>query len=312
LIVRETIRGLRRKYGKESKGDRRAHPPSSFEVRRKHAPDLGLARDLLRDGAQVAAVDKHFRPLLDDPGMLTTIQRDLIPLPALQDREGYFGDRHLSYWLSGYDDLRVVRSVVPDSALKHVLDFGGASGRFARQVILVDDSATVTIAELSVSHVAWVEEHFGRAVRPVKVSPYPHFPLADKSVTLCVGLSVFTHIDSYESGWLAEIHRVLVDGAYAVITIHSEHTWPLLHDRPDLTRHLKKDPKFEQLYDVDKPMPGERLVFTQEMRSIEYNCDVFFHTNYIRRCWGRWFELLEIRPQAHHGFQTVLFLRKNS
>ena len=307
-----TIRRLMRKYGLKRQGSRRAHPPSMFEVRRPHRPNVGLPRDLLCDVRQIAAVDQQFRPLLDNPAVRDAIERDSIPVPAPQDREGYFDDRHLSYWLSGYDDLRVVRGVVPAGAMQRVLDFGGASGRFARQVILADANATVTIAELNVNHVAWVDEHFGRSVRAVKVSPYPHFPLADGSVTLCVGLSVFTHIDSYESGWLAEIHRVLAAGGYAFLTIHSEHTWPLFAGRPDLQSKLTRDPRFDLLFRADEPMPAERLVFTYEIESIEQNCDTFFHSDYIRRCWGRWFEIVDIRPQAHHGFQTVVVLRKSS
>lgn len=307
-----TIRRLMRKYGLKRAGSRRAHPPSRFDIRRPHRPDVGLARDLLRDRHQIAGVDQHFRHLLDDPAVRETIERDTIPIPACEDREGYFGDRHLSYWLSGYDDLRVVRGAVPTQAIKRVLDFGGASGRFARQVVLAEPQASVLIAELNVNHIAWVDEHFGPSVRAMKVSPYPHFPVADGSMTLCVGLSVFTHIDSYETGWLAETRRVLAPGGYAFVTVHSEHTWPLLVDRPDLQTKLARDPQFGQLFHPPKPMPGERLVFTYDADSIELNCDTFFHSQYIRRCWGKWFEVVDILPRAHHGFQTAVVLRKTA
>jgi hypothetical protein len=305
-----TLRRLIRKYGLKREGSRRAHPPSKFDIRRPHRTDVGLARDLVRDQRQIDAVDPHFRCLLDSSDVRAIIDCDPIPIPASEDREGYFGDRHLSYWLSGYDDLRVVRSIVPAAAIKRVLDFGGASGRFARQVVLADPQAMVTIAELNVNHVAWVEAHFGPAVRALKVSPYPHFPVADASVSLCVGLSVFTHIDSYESGWLAEIHRVLAGGGYAFLTIHSEHTWPLLDGRPDLKQKLARDPRFNLLYRPSEPMPADRIVFTYEADSIEQNCDTYFSSDYIRRCWGRWFEIVDILPRVHHGFQTAVVLRK--
>lgn len=305
-----TIRRLMRQYGLKRSGTRRAHRPSKLDIRRPHQPNVGLPRDFFRDD-QIAAVDPPFRHWLDDPAVPTIIQRDPIPIPACADREGYFDDRHLAYWLSGYDDLQFVRSVVPATAMKRVLDFGGATGRFTRHVVLADSSATVTIAELNINHVAWVDTHFGSNVRAVKVSPYPHFPLADESVALCVGMSVFTHIDSYETGWLAEIYRVLTPGGYAVLTIHSEHTWPLLGVRPDLQAKLSRDPQFQRIFHPDQPMPAERLAITYDTDTIELNCDTFFHSNYIRRCWGRWFEVLEIRPRAHHGFQTAVVLRKN-
>jgi hypothetical protein len=289
-----------------------AHRPSWFEVHRAHGPNVGLARDLLRDPAQVAAVDPWLKPLLGDATVVAAIERDEVPIAAPADREGYFGDRPLAYWLSGCEDLRLVRDLVPASALSRVLDFGGASGRFARHVALADESSVATIAELNVNYVTWVAQNFGPDVRAVKVSPYPHFPLADRSITLCVAFSVFTHIDSYESGWLAEINRVLTDDGYAMLTIHSEHCWPLIADRAPLMDALRKDPTFESHYRPGEPMPAERLVFEYNRHSIEHNCNVFFHTNYIRRVWGKWFEVVDIRPQAHHHFQTAVVLRKRA
>jgi ubiquinone/menaquinone biosynthesis C-methylase UbiE len=288
----------------------RPHAPSRLDIRQSRRSPVGLARELIRDPAQVEAVDKHFRKLLDDPAARDAIERDPIPIPATEDREGYFGERHLAYWLSGFDDLRVVQSLVPATAMNRVLDFGGASGRFARHVVQADDSAIVTIADLNVNHVAWVDRYFGPSVRAVKVSPYPHLPLADNSNSLCVGLSVFTHIDSYETGWLAEIHRVLAVDGYAVLTVHSEHTWPLVPYHTAVMHTMSKIPEFTAAWRPGEPLPKERMVFTYDPDSIEHNCNVFMHSDYIRRCWGKWFEVVEIRPQAHHNFQTVVCLRK--
>jgi SAM-dependent methyltransferase len=280
-----------------------------FEVRRPHGPVVGLPRDLSRADDQLAVVIGRYRALLDEPSVIEAIERDEIPIPSIESREHYFRESHLNYWLSGLDDLRVIQRLVPAGALKRVLDFGGATGRFARHLALADASSKVTIAELNVNHVAWVEKYFGPSVRAVKISPYPHFPIADRSVTLCVGLSVFTHIDAYESGWLAEINRVLADGGYAFLMIHSEHTWALLPNYPWLLTELKKFPLLDQ-YDPKIPMPGERLVFPWDPNSIEHNCNVFCHSDYIRRSWGKWFEVADILPHAHHNFQTVVVLRK--
>jgi ubiquinone/menaquinone biosynthesis C-methylase UbiE len=291
-------------------GSKTAHAPSWFEVRREHHPAVGLARELLRDADQVSRVDRWAKPLLKDKAILAAIARDDAPIPATEDREGYFDDRHLAYWLSGAADLKLVDEMVPAAAMTSVLDFGGASGRFARHVPLVHEAATVTVADINVNHVEWVNQRFGRAVRAVKVSPYPQFPIADASIALCVGLSVFTHIDSYETGWLAEMHRVLRQGGYAFVTVHSEHTWPLLKDHPEVMRTLQKIPDFINCYQPGSPMPAERLAFISNPKSIEHNCNTFFHSNYIRHCWGKWFEVLDIRPQAHHNFQSVVLLRK--
>jgi SAM-dependent methyltransferase len=272
---------------------------------------VGFARQLYGDPAQRALVDEQFKFLLDDPAAIAALERDDAPIPATEDREGYFGERHLSYWFSGLADLRVVQEMVPASALANVLDFGGANGRFARHVALACPGATVTVADISLNHIDWVDEHFGPAIRGVKLSPYPHFPIADRTVTLCVGLSVFTHIDSYETGWLAEIHRVLADGGYAFLTIHSEDTWQVLSSHPRLLSLLNNSPEFTAAYDPPRPMPRERMAFAYNPNSIEHNCNVFVTSDYVRRRWGKWFEVVEIRPRAHHGFQTVVVLRKH-
>jgi SAM-dependent methyltransferase len=288
------------------------HAPSRFETRRQFSPTVGTAAELYRRPEQVDGVDPRFRALLDEPATLAAIQRDPVPIPAAVDREGYFDERHLTYWLSGLADLRMVERLVPAASYDHVLDFGGASGRFARHVALAYESAKVTVVDLNVNHVEWVERYFGPAVRGIKASPYPHFPLADRSVTLCVGLSVFTHTDSYESAWLAEIHRVLVDGGYALLTIHSEHTWDLLPNQAMLYRLLQNDPEFQAAYQPGEPMPAGRTVFTFDRNSIEHNCNVFMDSNYVRSRWSRWFEVIDVVPRAHHGFQAAVVLRKSA
>jgi len=281
-----------------------------FEAQRPRHPTVGLARDFLADPAHVAGLDEQRQALLRQPGTAELINRDDVPIPATDDREGYSNNQHLEYWLSGLEDFRLVESMVPAEALANVLDFGGATGRFARHVLLAHAAAKVTIADLSLNHVLWCTEHFGPALRAVKVSATPHFPLADRSISLCVGLSVFTHIDAFETGWLAEINRVLIDGGLALLTIHSEHTWPLLATRQWPLEALRQDPSFVAAYQEGQPMPGERLVYDYKPGTIYHCCNTFVHTDYVRRCWGRWFEILDICPQAHLGFQTVVLLRK--
>jgi SAM-dependent methyltransferase len=295
-----------------SRRARGSHAPTWFEERRPLSPTVGTAAELYRQKEQVDAVDGRFAPLLNEPSTIDAINRDSVVIPATADREGYFHNHHFAYWLSGLGDFRMVQRLVPQASLAHVLDFGGATGRFARQVVLADSSARVTIADLNVNHIEWVDRYFGRSVRGVKVSPFPYFPLADQSVTLCVGLSVFTHIDCYESGWLAEIHRVLTPGGYALLTIHSEQTWSMLPAQPELLRRLQQIPEFNQAFRLGEPMPPGRAVYDWNPNSIEHNCNVFVDSDYIRDRWSRWFDVVEIAHRAHHDFQAAVVLRKTS
>ena len=278
-----------------------------FEGKRPRHPAVGLPRDFLNDLADVAHIEPYWRPLLEDPAILADIERDEVPIPHVDDREGYWPDSHLSYWLSGAADCRALRGMIPGEALAHVVDFGGATGRVARHIAAADESQRVTIADLSPNHVQWVDENFGSKVRSVKVCPLPHFPLADRSITLCVGFSVFTHIDEHESGWLAEISRVLVDDGWAYLTVHSEHTWASIAERP--VPSLANDEQIVSLCQPGRPMPAQRLIFDYKPGTKYHVCNTFVTSDYIRRSWGRWFEIVGIHPGGHHH-QTVVVLRK--
>jgi len=316
--IMDRIRGRRRKAEQKPCEPWRAHAKTYFETRRPLRPPCGPVRDWCRDPAQLAGVLNVFRPVLDDPAAPQAMDRDNIPIPAIEDRESYFPGQHLTYWLSGLHDLRMMEKCVPQTAFAHVLDFGGASGRVARHVIQAHPDAQVTIAELNINHVDWVNRYFGPQVRGVKVSPYPQFPLPDESVSLCVAYSVFTHIDTYETAWLAEISRVLANDGYAVLTIHSEHCWPQSADAwRQASQHermlldtLQQSPGFEDLYRPGEPMPFDRMAFDYTPNSIEHNCNVFMHTSYVRQVWGKWLEIVDIVPRGHYGFQAVVVLRK--
>ena len=303
---------LRRLLGRQRPRTRPAKPApiastaaTWFEAKRERHPPVGLPREYLHDPAHLATVDQKFLPLLEEREVIDAIERDEVPIPATADRENYFDQKHLTYWLSGLFDLRTVRRLIPDASLAHVLDFGGATGRFARHVPQAEPSAIVTIADISHNNVLWCNEHFGPAVRAVKVSQYCHFPLGDESVSLCVGLSVFTHIDSYESGWIAEIHRVLRPGAYAYITICTEDTWLKLPTSGSMP-HMRDDPQFKDFYQAHRNLPAERVVIDHKPGTVFHCCNTFLHTDYVRRVWGKWFEVIDMC----HGWKTAVVLKR--
>ena len=269
---------------------------------------VGLASEFYHDSKQIACLT-NYRSMLADHDVVQAIFADDIPIPATSDREGYHDDRHLEYWLSGYQDLRAIELAdIPASAFTRVLDFGGASGRVARHIIRSYPAAEVIIGDLNINHVEWVERYFGNRAKAVKLSPYPHLPIADSSISLLIALSVFTHIDAYNSAWIAEINRVLSPNGYAYITIHSEHTWDLFPDT-HVYQSLKDHDLFKKLFQPGKPMPQDFIVFDYNNDANDYNCNVFIHTKYINKKWSKWLTVLSVIPQGH-GYQTVIVLRK--
>ena len=56
---------------------------------------------------------------------------------------------------------------------------------------------------------------------------------------------------------------------------------------------------------AESPFPGERSAFHFTEESY-YSCNVFHSREYIQREWGRFFDILEMRPQGHSAQCVVL------
>jgi SAM-dependent methyltransferase len=157
----------------------------------------------------------HYIPLpasvMGEP-IQALLERDPYPLPTTLDREGYHGDRHLDYWLSGLEDFVRVRATLDRhgralAAPFAVLDFGCASGRVLRHFLCQVRGLDLWGADLNERHVEWLLRHLPRALKPFQCTTLPHLPLQDESLDLVTAFSVFTHIDEYEIAWLLELRR---------------------------------------------------------------------------------------------------------
>jgi len=58
----------------------------------------------------------------------------------------------------------------------------------------------------------------------------------------------------------------------------------------------------------EAPLPSDRMVFRWQANRF-YSSNVFCTTDYIRKVWGRYFEVLEFRHRFPL-FQDVVILRK--
>jgi ubiquinone/menaquinone biosynthesis C-methylase UbiE len=282
---------------------------SWFDTRQEQRNPVGIAKGLLKSFSLETCED-YMRPVLSDADFHDHVDRDQIPVPAPENREGYHGERHFCYWLSGLYDYKQILEQIPSVKQSGIIvDFGGASGRVARHFSLNHSGADIIVAELNINHIDYINDYFPGNTKALKLSSYPHFMLSDSSVDLLYAFSVFTHIDVYELSWIAEIYRILKSGSYAYLTIHSEHTWGLLPEAY-LYETLKENREFKKLFRKGQPMPKERLVFEYNTGSNDYNCNVFHHSRYIEAHWGKWFNVEKVIFQGH-GYQTVVILRKS-
>lgn len=263
--------------------------------------------------------------------------RDPFPIPATKDREGYHGERHYDYWLSGLKDYLLItqrlRALgVPANPAGgpprgwRVLDFGCASGRVLRHFACQGDGLEVIGCDIAPAHVRWVETNLaptasaeGKAapsssLRVFHNSAVPPLPVEPGALDLVYAFSVFSHIDEQEVPWLEEIRRVLKPGGYAYLTTHTEHTWGILSEEHAIYRNLLSRPfAASPAMTIEpamfrRPLPAERVVFSLPGAQA-YGRNVFQSTAYIEREWGRLFEVCAIHRQGAY-YQDAVIVRK--
>ncbi len=241
-------------------------------------------------------------------------EADTYPLPKTADREGYYDDRHYDYWLSGLKDYLMIQATLARHGVTlcpgdRVVDFGCASGRVLRHFSVCQPDLDLYGTDINIHHIAWIMQFLAPNIKAIQNTILPQLPFEDNSVSLLYAFSVFTHIDHYESAWLAEIRRVLRPGGMAYLTAHTDHTWQILKPGNMLFRNLVETEGFGvSPAAFRKAMPAERLVFEWGGTYVN-NTSVFHSIAYLHRVWGRFFNVVEIIPEGS-DYQDVIVLKK--
>ena len=261
-----------------------------------------------------AAAGHGDRETLAKVDIARLVANDDIPIPVPDDRERYFPGFDEKYWLFGLADyLKVMESATKyDVQPKSVLDFGCASGRVLRHFAAQTEMKNIWGSDINRRHIRWLYEHMPMHVRPVFNHCIPSLPIPDGAIDVITAFSVFTHIDTFEIHWLAELSRILSEGGICYLTVHNEDTWNSLAEdekNPDnrLVRSLIGiDP--DVVEQLQHPMPGDRLVYRFADQG-PYRAQVFLSNRHLETVWGRFFSVEEIIPR-HHQRQTVVVLKK--
>lgn len=239
------------------------------------------------------------------------LERDLAPLPQTKDREGYHGNRHFEYWLSGLSQHQEVLRLIQryGAGRSSFVDLGSASGRLIRHMAAYDTFDTLWAFDISWRHVAWMQRYLPTNIKVANTSSIPHLPLEDNSVDCVAAMSVFTHIETFESAWLAELRRVLRPGGIAILTVVGE--WQIENLNPSwpMSSALTKHPDWSEDM-LDRIREHGKLVLRHAANK-SYSSNVLYSRDYIARNWGRVFEVLEqSRPQ--NAAQDRVIVRKPS
>jgi len=283
-----------------------AEGKTHFDLRRPLAPNPGLPRDFY-PGAIATSEHLYY---YQQPEVVDLILSDEMPVPATQERENYYDDRHVEYWISGYTDCRKIeRYLSSSSGPVRYLDFGGSTGRVSRHVTR-DPQREVWLCDINVNWIAWIDLFFNRPIQAFQNRIQPSLPLEEKYFDLISAFSVFTHLDQDEMPWLLELRRILRPGGYLYLTVLDENVWNRLKDPAWewLFKSIARGKNDDFLAERCKHPLEERLIL--EYSSTEaYNINSFFPRAYLQKKWGALFESIEFLDD-YHNYQTVVVLKR--
>lgn len=286
----------------------------SIRPGRPLAPPLGQVTELPQKTSQI----EHFQGIREAIDVAACQKRDTLPVPALEDREYYFPKQDLDYWMSGLRDYYRIRQELADEGApladgQRIFDFGAASGRVLRHFMAQHGALRLASADVNENHVAWIAKHLGPAVDVFQCTNIPTLPIEDNAYDVVYAFSVFTHMDEWETTWLAELRRILKPGGYAYFSVQTEDTWALLNPDHFLYQHLRhnqgKMPEWTITPELfSTPMPSEKVVFRFNDTTV-YNTCTFQSKAYVQEVWSRFFTIKRIL-HCGHDFQDVVLMQK--
>ena len=251
--------------------------------------------------------------LLQGTPLADFIARDKYPIPAVKDREFYNRNFNARYFMTGLADYLKIRKAADEHnvEIKSYFDFGCASGRVLRHFCCQSDIPELWGSDINGRHVRWLNDYLPQQPKVIHNSCVPYLQIESNSVDVVSAFSVFTHIDTFETAWLAEIYRILRPGGLCYLTVHNDDTWRLLQEaKPDnalLKRFRNVDPDFDELLKSD--IPTERKCFRYTDVG-PYRALVVHSNAYLKKTWGRYFEILQTIGKYHGYMQSVLIGRK--
>lgn len=259
--------------------------------------------------AAMLVADENVRDRLS-PLEIDAALRDTYPLPETSDREGYFGQDHIQYWLSGYKDAESLL----DAAKKHnvnvsrYMDLGCSSGRVLRHFGIQRPDISTIGCDINRLHVTWCNSYLPTSCSVFQNHSIPTIPIQDSYLDLVSAFSVFTHIEAFETTWLMELCRVLRSGGLAWLTFHTELTLKAMDEEWPLFSPVMTHPDANKLLNDDREFSGDRLVLRWHAEQ-SYSSNVFYKRSYLEKMISSIFEIVDYRHQFPQ-YQDVYVLRK--
>jgi len=206
---------------------------------------------------------------------------------------------------SGYELCRELDEAIAPAGRKltdfrRILDFGCGSGRVIRALRSLSPDAELHGTDIDEEAIAWLAWNYPKIGRFTVAPHRPPTSYADATFDFIFGISVFTHLpQDMEGQWLDELRRIAAPGAHLVMTTHGESHWSKL--APEIRAVVERDGfyygDFGWNYGASVSLP-------------DFYQTAYHSGDYVRREWGKRFEVLAITPLGMGRHQDTVLLRR--
>lgn len=219
---------------------------------------------------------------------------------------GYGPDSDEEYLESGRKTFQSIRELANEHSASigdgPVLDWGCSAGRILRHFADAMPGCELWGVDVDDAAIRWAKNHLSPPLRFVTGSTFPHLPFEDSKFSFIYGISVFTHIGHFADAWLLELRRVLQTGGLAIFTVHDERTAQWLDE------YLRM-PWVPPELDL-KEIANHDVTIVKIDSGNWRGTYTFFRSAWIEKEWGRYFDVLQIKPYVE-GYQSAVVLRKS-
>jgi len=181
----------------------------------------------------------------------------------------------------------------PDGA--RVLDFGCGPGRVITALQPRHPNAVFHGSDIDPEAIAWDQANLAHAAAFAVNGHAPPLPYSDAEFDFIYSISIFTHLpEDHQFAWLADLRRVLKPGGLLLTTTMNPYS-----------------PYLPQ--DIHRSADATGFAYWGDAGATEGLPDFYrlaYHSHdYLRREWGRDFDLLEIGDHDINGLQDSVLLR---